>query len=79
MSTIAAAAQTATASTIGSVRHVIQYCYEPSLAKPKKFNPARDRRVGLLAIGQCLRNSTTPFDSYAPASAGLVNQLKTRK
>jgi hypothetical protein len=52
MSTIAAAAQTADRIDYWIRRHVSQYCYgtHPSQSQ-SKFNPARDRRVGLLAIG----------------------------
>ena len=56
MSTVAAAAQTADRIDYWIRGHVIPYCYEthPSQSQ-SKFNPARDRRVGLLAIGQCLK------------------------
>ena len=56
MSTVAAAARTADHIDYWIRRHVIQYCYgtHPSQSG-SKFNPARDRRVGLLAIGQCLK------------------------
>ncbi len=56
MSTVAAAAQTADRIDYWIRRHVIRYCYatHPSQSQ-SKFNPARDRRVGLLAIGQCLK------------------------
>ena len=77
MSTVAAAAQTSDRIDYWIRRHVIPYCYEthpsqslcyethPSQSQ-SKFNPARDRRVGLLAIGQCLKEQS--LDSYAPAS-----------
>jgi hypothetical protein len=70
MSTVAAAAQTADRVDYWIRRHVIQYCYgtHPSQSQ-SKFNSARDRRVGLLAIGQCLKEQyDAPLDSYAPAS-----------
>jgi hypothetical protein len=52
MSTIAAAAQTADRIDYWIRRHVIQYCYGTHpLSKPHQVNSARDRRVGLLAIG----------------------------
>ncbi len=56
MSTVAAAAQTADRIDFWIRRHVIQYCYgtHPSQSQ-SKFNPSRDRRVGLSAIGQCLK------------------------
>jgi hypothetical protein len=57
MSAIAAAAQTADRIDYWIRRHVIQYCYEThSPQNQTKFNSARDRRVGLLAIGQCLKD-----------------------
>src|SRR5437016_14164263 len=67
MSTVAAAAQTADRIDYWIRRHVVQYCYgtHPSQSQ-SKFNRARDRRVGLLAIGQCLKEQS--LDSYAPAS-----------
>jgi hypothetical protein len=58
-------------------RHVIQYCHgtHPSQSK---LNPARDRRVGLSAIGQCLKDQydavATPIPSHLTA---LVRQLET--
>jgi hypothetical protein len=68
MSTIAAAAQTADRIDYWIRRHVSQYCYgtHPSQSQ-SKFNPARDRRAGLLAIGN-ERTVRRPLDSYAPAS-----------
>jgi hypothetical protein len=68
MSAIAAAAQTADRIDYWIRRHVIQYCYETHSSQSQiKLNSARDRRVGLLAIGQCLKdqydaltNSDTP-------------------
>jgi hypothetical protein len=69
MSTIAAAAQTPDRIDYWIRRHLIQYCYgtRPSHSQ-SKFNPSRDRRVGLSAIGQCLKSSTTPLRAYASAS-----------
>jgi hypothetical protein len=60
MSTIAAAAQTADRIDYRIRRHVIQYGTPPSQSQ-SKFNPSRDRRVGLSAVGQCLKDSTTPL------------------
>jgi hypothetical protein len=50
----AAAAQPADRVDYWIRRHVLQYCYgtHPSQSQ-SKFNPSRDRRVGLSAIGQC--------------------------
>ncbi len=57
MSTVAAAAQTADRIDYWIRRHVIQYCYGTHpLSKPHQVNSARDRRIGLLAIGQCLKD-----------------------
>jgi hypothetical protein len=81
MSTIAAAAQTADHIDYWIRRHVIQHCYgtHPSQSQ-NKFNPARDRYVGLSAIGRCLKNQydalVTPMP---PHLAALVRQLETRK
>ena len=79
MSTIAAAAQTADRIDYWIRRHVVQYCYgtQPSQSK---VNFVRDRRVGLLAIGQCLKDQ---YDAFAtpipPHLAALVRQLETRR
>jgi hypothetical protein len=79
MSTIAAAAQTADRIDYWIRRHVIPYCYgtHPSQSK---VNSVRDRRVGLLAIGQCLKDQ---YDAFAtpipPHLAALVRQLETRR
>ena len=69
MSTVAAAAQTADRIDYWIRRHVIQYCYgtHPSQSR-SKFNPARDRRVGLLAIGQCLKEQ---YDALATPCLGI--------
>jgi hypothetical protein len=82
MSTIAAAAQTADRIDYWIRRHVIPYCYGnyPSQSQ-SKFNPSRDRRVGLLAIGQCLKDQ---YDSLATPPmprllAALVDQLEMQK
>ena len=81
MSTIAAAAQTADRIDYWIRRHVIQYCYgsHPSQSQTK-FNSARDRRVGLLAIGQCLNEQYDTLATPMPRHlAVLVNQLEMRK
>ncbi len=81
MSTVAAAAQTADRIDYWIRRHVIQYCYgtHPSQSQ-SKFNPARDKRVGLLAIGQCLKDQYdalwTPMPRHLTA---LVEQLEMQK
>jgi hypothetical protein len=69
MSAIAAAAQTADRIDYWIRRHVIQYCYEThSPQNQTKFNSARNRRVGLLAIGPIPRHLTA-----------LVKQLETQQ
>jgi hypothetical protein len=80
MSTIAAA-QTTDRIDYWIRRHLIQYCYgtHPSQSQTK-FNSARDRRVGLLAIGQCLKDQ---YDALAttmpPHLAALVKQLEMQE
>ncbi len=89
MSTVAAAAQTADRIDYLIRRHVIPYCYEthpsqslcyethPSQSQ-SKFNPARDRRLGLLAIGQCLKEQYDALWTPMPRHlAALVEQLET--
>ena len=81
MSTVAAAAQTADRIDYWIRRHVIQYCYgtHPSQSQ-SKFNPARDRRVGLLAIGQYLKDQYGAFATPIPPHlTALVKQLETRR
>ena len=76
MSTIAAAADRV---DYWIRRHVIQYCYGPSQSQ-SKFNPARDRRVGLLAIGQCLKEQYDALWTPLPRHlAALVEQLETQR
>jgi hypothetical protein len=81
MSTIAAAAQTADRIDYWIRRHVIQYCYGTHpLSKPHQVNSARDRRVGLLAIGQCLKDQYDALATPMPRHlAVLVNQLEMQK
>ena len=81
MSTIAAAAQTADRIDYWIRRHVIPYGYgtHPSQSQ-SKFNPSRDRRVGLLAVGQCQKEQYdalwTPMPRHLVA---LVEQLEMQK
>ena len=77
MSTIAAAAQTADRIR----RHAIQYCYGTHpLSKPHQVNSARNRRVGLLAIGQYLKDQYDALATPMPRHlAVLVKQLETRR
>ena len=81
MSTIAAAAQTADRIDYWIRRHVIQYCYgtHPSQSQ-SKFNSAPDRRVGLSAIGQCLKDQYDALATPLPRHlAALVEQLETQR
>ena len=61
-------------------RHVIVSCYGTHPPSQSKLNSARDRRVGLSAIGQCLKDQ---YDALAtpipPHLAALVKQLETQK
>jgi hypothetical protein len=56
-------------------RHAIQSCYETYPSQS-----SRDRRIGLSAIGQCLKDQ---YDALATAMpqhlATLVKQLETQK
>jgi len=81
MSTVAAAAQTADRIDYWIRRHAIPYCYETHLSQSQsKFNPARDRRVGLSAIGQCLKDQYDALASPMPRHlAALVEQLETQR
>jgi hypothetical protein len=81
MPTIAAAVQTADRIDFWIRRHVIQYCYGTHSSQTQsKCDSARDRRVGLSAIGQCLKDQ---YDALAapvpPHIAALVEQFDTQK
>jgi hypothetical protein len=79
MSTIAAAAQTADGIDYWIRRHVIPYCHGTSQSQIE-FNSARDRRVGLSAIGQCLKDQYDAVASPMPRHlAALVEQLETQR
>ena len=79
MSTVAAAAQTADRIDYWIRRHVIQYCYGTHPAQ-SNVNSARDRRVGLLAIGQCLKEQYDALWTPMPRHlAALVQQLEMQK
>jgi len=79
MSTIAAAARTADWIDHWIRQHVIPYCHG-TYPSQSKCNPARDRRVGLSAIGQCLKDQydalATPIPSHL---AALIKQLETQE
>jgi hypothetical protein len=79
MSTIAATAQTADRIDYWIRRHVIPRCYE-SIQRQSKFNPARDRRVLLSAIGQSLKDQYDYLAAPMPTHlAALVRQLETQE
>jgi len=75
MSTLAAAARTADRIDYWIRRHAIQSCYETYPSQS-----SRDRRIGLSAIGQCLKDQ---YDALAtpipPHLAKLVKQLETQE
>jgi hypothetical protein len=81
MSTIAAAAGIADRIDYWIRQHVIPYCQE-AYPRPSqnKWNPARHRRDGLTAIGQCLKDQ---YDALAtpvpPHLAALVKQLERQE
>ena len=79
MSTIAVAVRTADRIDHWIRQHVIPYCHG-TYPSQSMWNPARNRRVGLLAIGQCLKDQ---YDALAtpipPHLAALVKQLETQE
>ena len=79
MSTIAAAVQTTDRIDYWIRRHMIPYGYGTHPSR-SKVNSVRDRRVGLLAIGQCLKDQYDAFRTPIPPHlAALVRQLETRR
>jgi hypothetical protein len=81
MSSIAAAVRTADRIDHWIRRHVILHCHETyPYPFQNKWNPARHRRVGLSAIGQCLKDQ---YDDLAtpipPHLAALVKKLETKE
>jgi hypothetical protein len=79
MSTSAAAVRTADRIDHWIRQHVIPYCHG-TYPSQSMWDPARSRRVGLLAIGQCLKDQ---YDALAtpipPHLAALVKQLETQE
>ena len=79
MSTSAAAVRTADRIDHWIRQQVIPYCHG-TYPSQSMWNPARNRRVGLLAIGQCLK---VQYDAFAtptpPHLAELVKQLETQE
>jgi hypothetical protein len=70
MSTIAAAAN-------WIPPHIIQYCYG---TYPSQLYPRGGRRVGMLAIGKCLKDQYDALATPMPRRlAVLVNQLEMQK
>ena len=61
-------------------RHVMVSCYGTHPPSQSKLNSARDRRVGLSAIGQCLKDQ---YDALAtpvpPHLAALLKQVETQE
>lgn len=80
MSTIAAAVQTADRIDSWIRRHVIRYYYGAHSSQTQsKCDSARDRRVGLSAIGQCLKDQYDAVATPMPRHlAALVKELETR-
>jgi hypothetical protein len=59
-------------------RHVIVSYYGTHPPSQSKLNSARDRRIGLSAIGQCLRDQYDALATPIPTHlAALVKQLET--
>jgi len=81
MSTIAIAAQTADRIDYWIRRHVIPHCYATHpFQSQSKFNPSRDRRVGLSANGQCLKDQYDALAAPMPRHlAALVEQLEAQR
>ena len=79
MSTIAVAVRRADRIDHWIRQHVIPYCHG-TYPSQSMWNPARNRRVGLSAIGQCLKDQ---YDALAtpipPHLAALVKQLETQE
>ena len=79
MSTIAAAVRRADRIDRWIRQHLIPYCHGTYLSQ-SMWNPAHNRRVALLAIGQCLKDQydalATPIPAYL---AALVKQLETQE
>ena len=81
MSALVATAQTADRIDYWIRRHVIPHCYATHpFQSQSKFNPSRDRRVGLSANGQCLKDQ---YDALVPPMpphlTALVEQLEMQK
>jgi hypothetical protein len=77
MSTIAAAAQTADRIDYWIPPHIIQYCFG---TYPSQLYPRGGRRVGMLAIGKCLKDQYDSLATPMPRHlAVLVNQLEMQK
>ena len=80
MSKIVAAAETADRIDYWIRRHVIPHCYKYPSRRKSKFNPARDRRVWLSAIGQSLKDQYDVLSTPIPPHlAVLVKQLETQE
>jgi hypothetical protein len=79
MPTIAAPALTANRIDYWIPSHIIQYCYGDYPSQNKR-NPRGGRRVGVLAVGKCLKDQ---YDALAipipPHLAALVKKLATQE
>jgi hypothetical protein len=79
MPTIAAPALTANQIDDWIPAHIIQYCYGTHPSQSILL-PRGGRRVGMLAIGKCLRDQYGALATPArPHLAALVKQLETQK
>src|SRR6266699_5917457 len=55
-------------------RHVIVSCYGTHPPSQSKLNSARDRRVGLSAIGQCLKDQYDALATPVPPASRFTRQ-----
>ena len=79
MPTIAVAVQTANQIDYWIPPHIIQYCYRTQPSQSKLL-PRGGRRVGMLAIGKCLKDQYDALaTSIPPHLAVLVKQLETQE
>ena len=57
--------------------HIIQYCYG---THPSQLLPRGGRRIGMLAIGKCLKDQHDALAAPVPPHlAALVEQLEMQK
>jgi hypothetical protein len=78
MPTIAAPALTANRIDYWIPPHIVQYCYGTHPSQSKLI-PRGGRRVGMLAIGKCLKDQYDALATPAPPHlAALVKKLEER-